>query len=424
MYCVIVDLDRYGERWGMLLDEWGMPVFYPTLFNTCKLRNAGKSTSTQEQYLTSIKWLLEFCDGNHIDLIQRILSKKFLTTGELDRLSDACRIKKRGVKQNRVVSLRKGYIPPVAKVDDATHRIYLHRIADYVKWLCELLLGSDLYLDETNRAVEALVKSIKTRTRTSASRIGDDTVRGMTDAQEIQLFEILRPRSNFNPWTDPGVRIRNYLIAKLLDLTGARGGEILNVRTTDIDWEAGMLKIVRRADSKQDSRRRQPRAKTNQRAIPLTPETLEEIRTYIVGVRKHIPNAAAHSYLFVAHKSGPTQGKALSLSSLQAMFSTIRSVAPELDISAHDLRHRWNWRYSEVMEHQQQIGYEEAEAMRNLLGGWKPGSPTPGRIYNKRHIKKTADEAMLTLAHQREREMEELNREQKAHGSDDLQLNA
>lgn len=418
MYRVIVDLDRYGERWGMLLDGQGMPVFYPTLFNTCKLRNAGKSTSTQEQYLTSIKGLLEYCDDNRIDLVQRIASKKFLTTGELDGLSDACRIRKRGVKQSRVVSLKKGYTPPVAKVNDATHYIYLRRIAEYVKWLCEKVLGSDRYSDETNRAVEALVESIKARTRTSASRNGDDddTVRGMTDAQEIQLFEILRPGSNLNPWDDLGVQIRNYLVAKLLDLTGARGGEILNVRTTDIDWEVGTLKIVRRSDSKQDSRRRQPRAKTNQRAIPLTPGTLEEIRTYIVGVRKHIPNAAAHRYLFVAHKSGPTQGKELSLSSLQAMFAAIRSVAPELDISAHDLRHRWNWRYSEVMEHQQKIGYEEAEAMRNLLGGWKPGSTTPGRIYNKRHVKKKADEAMLALAHQREREMEELKKDRKTHG--------
>lgn len=417
MYRVIVDLDRHGERWGMLLDGQGMPVFYPTLFNTCKLRNAGKATSTQEQYLTSIKVLLEYCDGCPIDLVQRILSKKFLTTGELDGLSDACRIKKRGVKQSRVVSLKKGYMPPVTKVDDSTHYIYMHRIAEYVKWLCEKLLGSDRYSDATSRAVEALVESIRARTRASASRVGDDdTVRGMTDAQENQLFEVLRPHSNLNPWADPGVRIRNYLVAKLLSLTGARGGEVLNVRTSDIDWEAGALKIVRRADSKQDSRRRQPRAKTNDRVIPLTQGTLEEIRMYIVGVRKHIPNAARHTYLFVAHKSGPTQGKELSLSSLQAMFVTIRSVAPKLDISAHDLRHRWNWRYSDVMERQQQIGYEEAEALRNLLGGWKPGSLTPSKIYNKRYIQKKADEVMLALAHQREREMEELKMAQKTDG--------
>lgn len=414
MYRVIVDLDRHGERWGMLLDGQGMPVFYPTLFNTCKLRNAGKSASTQEQYLTSIKWLLEYCDDNSVDLVQRILSKKFLTTGELDGLSDACRIKKRGVKKSRVVSLKRGYRSPVAKVDDVTHYIYLYRISDYVKWLCEKLLGSDCYSDETNRAVEALVESIKARACTSASRTGDDTVRGMTDEQECQLFELLLPSSKLNPWADPGVRIRNYLIAKLLSLTGMRGGEILNLRTTDINWDASMLDIVRRADSKQDSRRRQPRAKTNQRTIPLTPGTLEEIRTYIVGVRKHIPNAAAHSYLFVAHKSGPTQGGELSLSSLQNMFATIRSIAPDLNISAHDLRHRWNWRYSEAMAHQQQIGYEEAEAMRNLLGGWQPGSLTPGKIYNKRHVKKKADEAMLSLAYQREREMEALEQAQKA----------
>lgn len=353
----------------MLLDGNGMPLFYPTLFITAKLRNAGKSTSTQEQYLTGIKVLHEHCDKEGIDLIERINTREFLTTGELDGLSDACRLKKRGVKQSSVVSLKKGYTPPVIKVDDTTHYIYLRRIAGYVKWLCETLLGTARFTAETSKAVEALEVGIEARGNTSASRAGDDdTIRGMTQAQEALLFEILLPGSNKNPFTDPGVQVRNYVLTKLTALTGGRGGEILNIRIEDINWDAGTLRIVRRADSKQDPRpRRQPLVKTHQRVIPLTQETMAEIRSYIVDVRKRIPNATARSYLFVSHKSGPTQGQPLSLSSLQAIFATIRRTYPDLDISAHDLRHRWNWRYSEVMRHQESISYAEAEQLRNIL---------------------------------------------------------
>lgn len=415
-YRSTIDIDPQGERWAMLLDGDGMPLFYPTLYNTTKLRNAGKSTSTQELHLTAIKILHEFCDLQHINLTERIRSKNFLTTGELDGLSDACRRKKRGVKQSSVVSLKKGHTPPMMKVDGTTHYTYLRCIAAYLKWLCEILLGTERFTTDVNRTVEALVEGIRARGITSASRAGDDdTLRGMTKAQETKLFQILQPGSDMNPFSDAGVQIRNYVLVKLTALTGARGGEVLNARTGDIDWETRTLSIVRRADSKQDPRRKQPRAKTNQRILPLTEETLKEIRSYIVHVRKHIPNAAAHSYLFVTHKSGPTQGQPISLSSLQALFATIRCAYPDLDISAHDLRHRWNWRYSETMQHQQKIGFVEAEQLRNVLAGWKPGSRT-GQRYNKAYIQKQAYEAMLAVALRREREMGELKKAKNTHG--------
>lgn len=414
-YRSTIDVDPQGERWAMLLDGDGMPLFYPTLYNTTKLRNAGKSTSTQELHLTAIKILHEFCDLTNTNLVERIHSKQFLTTGELDGLSDACRRKTRGVKQSNVASLKKGYTPPMVKVDRTTHYTYLRCIATYLKWLCEILLGAERFTTETNRGIEALVEGVRARGIVGASRAGDDaTLHGMTQPQETKLFQILQPGSDMNPFSDAGVQVRNYVLAKLTALTGARGGEILNARTGDIDWEAHTLKIVRRADSKQDPRRKQPRAKTNQRILPLTEETLKEIRTYIVHVRKHIPNAAAHSYLFVTHKSGPTQGQPISLSSLQALFAAIRHAYPDLDISAHDLRHRWNWRYSEAMQHQQKIGFAEAEQLRNVLAGWNPGSKT-GQRYNKAYIQKQAYEAMLTVAQQQEREITELKKVKNAH---------
>lgn len=412
---VAIDVDPRGERWAMLIDQSGMPAFYPNLFITTALRNKGKATATQEQALTAIKALLEFCAAKKIDLVERIRSRTWLTTGELDALGDVISKKRRGVVKSKVVTLKKGYSPPLIRVQKNTQAMYMQRIADYVRWLCEELLGraSNRFTVETTSAIDWLEAAIRARGRSARSRgDGDENLkktkalRGLTNEQEARLFEVLRPGSPLSPFEDPGVQIRNYLIVKLLRVTGTRGGELLNIRVRDdIDWDAMQVAIVRRADSPQDTRRRQALVKTNQRVLPLTERTLEEIRSYVVEVRKFIPNAARCPYLFVSHKSGPTQGHALSLSSLREIFATIRRAFPELDISAHDLRHRWNESYSIAMRLQEKISYVEAEQLRNLLEGWSSSSTT-GQRYNKRYIREASHEAMLAVAEKMERSVD------------------
>lgn len=401
-YKLIVDVDPYGERWAMLLHEDGMPAFYPNLFNTCKLRNRRLSTSTQEQFLTAIKILYESCDAQKINLIDRIKGQRFLTTGEVDAISDACRTKRRGVKISNVLSLKKGYTKPKLKVADSTHYLYLSRIADYIKWLSEKLLDTYGLTLEANNQINSLVKAIRSRAMRSASRnLDDEALKGISNAQEEKLFELLRPGSTTNPFRDPGIQLRNYLLVKLLRVTGTRRGEVLNLRVSDIDWEKSQISIIRRADTPQDPRSRQPVVKTNQRILPVTKEFLEEIRAYIVRVRKHIPNSHAHPYLLVSHKSGPSEGLPLSLSSVQEIFSTLRQTHPELNLTAHDLRHRWNEKYSEAMHAQNKISHIEAEELRNYLEGWSPESKM-GRRYNRKWIREKAHEAMIKTQAEKE----------------------
>lgn len=415
-YHLKIDIDPHGERWAMLFDDQGMPLYYPTLFNTTRLRGSRKSTSTQEQFLTAIKVLHECCDREGINLIKRIQSEQFLTTGEMDALSDACRTKKRGVRQSKVVSLKKGYTPPLVQVEATTHYIYLSRIAKYLKWLCETLLGTKVYTADTARAVAALQEGITSRGTKGASKAGDDgAVRGLTKKQYERLIEITLPGSPLNPWGDPGVQVRNFLILRVLIVAGCRVGELLNVRAnTDIDWETSRLSIVRRADSKQDTRRKQAKVKTEQREIPLSKETLEAIQFYIVKIRKQIPNSSANPYLFVTHKSGPTQGQPLSLQAVTDMFVAIREVDPTLDISAHDERHFWNHNFSVAMRGQSDISHEEAEALRRVIEGWKDGS-TMGQRYDKAFIRQEAYNAQLALAEKRDRELKAMKEAQERH---------
>lgn len=407
-YKLIVDIDPHGERWAMLLDNTGMPAFYPTLFSTSKLRNRRLSTSTQEQFLTAIKILLEVCDEHKIDLVDRIQKRRFLTTGEMDAISDACRTKRRGVKKSNVLSLKKGYTKPANKVTDNTHYIYLNRIADYLKWLSEKLLDTQGFTVEISNQINLLVNGIRSRTMPPQSRnLDDEALKGISDAQEDKLFEVLQPGSPLNPFLDAGIQLRNYLFVKLLRLTGTRRGEVLNLRVSDIDWQACQLSIIRRADTPQDPRSRQPVVKTHQRILPITQDFLNEIRAYIVQVRKRIPNAHTHPYLLISHKSGPSEGLPLSISSVQEIFATIRRTHPDLNLTAHDLRHRWNEKYSEAMHAQTKIGHIEAEQLRNYLEGWSPESGM-GKRYNRKWIRKKAHEAMLQTQEQKEVDLQTL----------------
>jgi hypothetical protein len=252
-YRLIVDIDPHGERWAMLLDGSGMPTFYQNLFNTCKLRNRRLSTSTQEQFLTAIKILYETCDAQKIDLIERITQCRFFSTGEIDAISDACRIKRRGVKKSNVASLKQGYVKPTNKVTDSTHYLYLNRIAYYYKWLSEKILETQGLTAEISNKINWVVNGIRSRTMHSASRkLDDEASKGISNRQEEKLFEVLRPGSELNPFKDPGVQLRNYLLVKLLRVTGTRRGEVLNLRISDIDWTNFQISIIRRADTPQD----------------------------------------------------------------------------------------------------------------------------------------------------------------------------
>lgn len=395
-----------GERCCLLLDEFGMPAFCPTLYITTQVRNAGKAVATAEQCLAGINILLKFCNQQKIDLDERIRALIFLTPGEIDALRDACQMRQKSVKRGTVVSLKKGYVPPVSKVKTSTTHLYIARIANYLEWLCRYRLADQRFTRETALRTDAFVAGIRERRPFVMNRNVDDEARsGVSEAQERLLFDVMRPDDPRNPFTDPGVKIRNYLLVKLLRLLGPRGGELLNVQIRDFDFATNQLRIVRRADAPEDHRKNQPRVKTQQRVLPLARSTMDEVRCYIVDVRKRIPNAAHDPYLFVAQKSGPTQGRALSISSLHEMFYTIAAAHPELKgVTAHDLRHRWHVVFSETMDAKSEISHAEVEQWRNMLAGWTVGS-AQGRHYAARHIRSQAHKAMLGQQEQFERQV-------------------
>jgi len=72
----------------MLHDEQGMPLFFPTLFATSQLRNAGAAVNTIRNKLADIAVLLRWESLNHRDLIAEFSRGRFLGLPDVVSIRD------------------------------------------------------------------------------------------------------------------------------------------------------------------------------------------------------------------------------------------------------------------------------------------------------------------------------------------------
>src|SRR5579859_7412991 len=78
-----------GERLAMLVDDTGMPIYFPALFITTQVRNAGRSANTISAYLSAIKRLYQWAHTSGVDLERRLSTRSYLTDPELESLSSS-----------------------------------------------------------------------------------------------------------------------------------------------------------------------------------------------------------------------------------------------------------------------------------------------------------------------------------------------
>ena len=284
-----------GERYVMLVDtETGIPPWYPTLFITTQLRNAGRSVATMEAALGAIQFLLEHTEAQGMDLEERVLKREFLAMHEIDALCDeAVRRRKKNRGTGKTVSVGHRYKR-------------LSFIATYLEWFAHNVLDNRR-TGEDDKAIEQMVKKVHSRRPTWNGRETRKD-RALTDEQFDRLMQIIDPEHPDNPFEDHRTAVRNQLALLILARLGIRKGELLGIRVEDIDWVAQTLRIERRADDEHDPRTRQPRAKTLARTLVLFPELVTALRDYVMGARRRTKGANTHKFLFVVHKKGPDEG--------------------------------------------------------------------------------------------------------------------
>lgn len=387
-----------GERTAVLVDGEGMPLFYPNLFVTWRLRSSSLAANSILNALNAVKALFVWQDEVGIDL-EVEFSKGELLDEELIRdLSDSLQraLPSQGKK---IVSIKRK-----ALVIGASNYFFrLTVVANYLEFLANRLMPSG----QSDGAVRLMVGMIKANRPPRPNKSAVDRDERHLDEAVLELIvDFLKPGSRLNPARLYSVQLRNLIMFEILRVTGMRRGELLNLKISDFDFLQGTLTIVRRPDSKEDVRTHQPVVKTRQRVIPLAPELLALVYDYVLHYRNKFPGAKKHGYLFVTHKEGPSQGHPLSISAFQKWMSNISSVIQGSGLHAHALRHHWNYTFSLLMDEQGVKPEREAKA-RSYLMGWSETSGT-AQIYNKRHNKQRAAKAALELQRRHLRNKDEV----------------
>lgn len=388
-----------GERYCLIVESPScLPLFYPNLFLTTQVRNTkSNSYSSISSAANNLIVLLRFLNSRYIDLEQRITDRTFLEVHELDDLRDFTQtnfLSSPAEKPSQYILSSVGVYETKGYVQSATQYMRLTTIAEYLTWLANHLIQRPSTL-ESNQ-IQKVENQIKSR-RPSRKGRNKEVDHSLDDIQIEALFEAIRIGSEHNPFSSE-VQQRNRLMILLLYHLGLRGGELLNIKIEDIDFSKNLLKVVRRADEIDDPRVYEPNAKTLERKIPLSDTLTKELHEYVLRNRRKVQNANRNSFLFVTHKSGPTQGHPISKSGYQKVVSVVKAVSPQLySLTGHKLRHTWNRKFSELMDAKDNPPSEaRQEQIRSYLMGWKPGSGSAAH-YNTRFNQDQAHKAGLTL---------------------------
>lgn len=384
-----------GERRVYMVDDRGLEDDHSALFVISQLRNGSLSVATEEAALTTINVLHGFCREWGIDLLERFRAGEYLATHECEALGDFTRhnFGAEFKKQQRVVALgkgRRGYVYSRKPVARETQRKRLTHIAAYVSWLGKYLLTH--VSSERRKQIEAMrIDILEQKMRGGAQRDDFDAKKHFTAVHNARLNAIIAPGAPENPFEEY-VQLRNLCLIEVLRQCGLRLGEALNLRVRDIDHVSRVLKVRRRHDSPDDPRVKQPNPKTLERNITISAYLTDLIIEY-VAVRKNVPGAKKHQYLFVTHKAGPTQGQPISTSAVEQVFDKIASTDKKLaHLTAHKFRHFFS---SELADEQQLMQGTDANSrelhrrVRNYLAGRKATSEVDA-LYTEHHTKREA----------------------------------
>ena len=382
-----------GERLPVLMAVSGMPLFRPMVWLST-MRRTSRAANTLHADLQAVKRLYDWAAAAEINIEQRMLDGRLLSTAEMASLVAVIRQAADDARHPSNRQPRIAHLPAMVCSQTAGNR--LHVIAEYLGWLaregCTRLSSEETAVRLSLR--DEMATQLKAMTPKNRGRSGIGEREGPPQDVVRRLLDVIEIDHSENPWGDVGLRMRNRLLIHLLYALGLRRGELLALRIEQIDFRTGALTVVRAADDQDDPRLYQPLAKTRDRVLPLKESLIQALEEYVLHVRPKIPGARRHSYLLVSHQTG----QPLSLASANKVFTALRQRVEGLpeNLSPHLLRHAWNDAFSALMD-ERKVAPEREQQMRSMMMGW---SPTSGMAatYTKRHVRNAAREA--SLAHQ------------------------
>jgi integrase len=409
-----------GERVPMLHDDVGLPLFYPNLFATSQLRNAGAAVNTIRNQLSDLVVLMRWEQKHRRDLIEEFRSGRFLTVADVDSLRDFAKLDMRHWQSDGKASA--GDVGEVVDFIEAKvamkralpaigcqqHFNRLSTIADYLEFVASVVTQHQNSA-KNSQEIARMAKTIrKHRPKGLAAQIDEDLERSSPPTDVVERFMAVATEGDpRNPFRDPGIQLRNAILFGLARLTGMRRGELLSLRIDQFELgHEPQVWVRRNQDDPHDSRAYQPVAKTKERPLAIPESLANKIDRYIFRVRAKIAPARRHPYLFVSHHKGPHFGSPLSISALNQMFERMREVDATFDvIHAHAFRHHFNYELSVSIDEKNDAAklaqgdgslplISEARELdiRAFANGHR--SRASGQRYNRRRVREATDRAV------------------------------
>ena len=351
-----------GERVPMLLDEHGIPLYWPTLFSTVRLRNAGLAVNSIKNKLSDLKVLLlwqhlhgrslesEFAAGTFLSLADVVSIRDFAAR----KIADIKATRSGKTRSDRILEAHLAPVPTSTRVTKHVHYNRLTTIADYVEFLAETLTARRGDTDIA-AAIGRMAKQVRQNRPRGMASNGDDDPNELSPPT-VWVDEFLRVGSEGhpeNPFRKGAIQRRNELMFRLLYETGIRIGELLSLRLDSIELGHHPTVTVRRThDDRYDPRPYQPVAKTKERTLPISDDVATKLRDYYMKDRATTPGATRHPYVFVTHRRGRTCGQPLSMSAASnRVFGAMQAVRPEFSgFHAHSFRHHLNYLLSKAVD--------------------------------------------------------------------------
>lgn len=396
--------DRDGEEVVLLIPRGGEPSFYPNAFVTSDYRNTGKSPNTCEKVLRSIGMAIMWAESGGQNLDWKLAEGDFLTYTEADDLARFLGLSVEEQEQERrpapTTSERRGSVvmkleafrpqptnpdkEPKRPVSDQELSSRLRWVARYAEWHLTRRIESTAMSGQSTSHLKESGKAAISRLRelapTISGFIDDDKALEAPDPEVIRrIDDILNPKASENPFKSDFVKLRNFVIWRLLRDTGARREEIQSAKSVDVTINPPRLKIK---NAKGDS----------QRTVAFRPSTAAWLDDYIMkhwAALPHGSSARTIGYLFCDQN-----GRHLSLRAMNRIFEEIRKRlnGQQGHIAPHAMRRFWNHLFSlqiDSMPPGQRISPEDEARMRTRIMGWS--TDNQAKRYNRRHIREAGD---------------------------------
>ncbi|UJB31360.1 tyrosine-type recombinase/integrase [Chromobacterium sp. Beijing] len=361
----------------------GLPIPLAARYAITRFRSRGLAANTICQRLMALALFYQFLAEHGIELEERASKRQFLTQEELVGLSDYCR-------QSHAASKQAVVTPSFA--------LLRYTVAiDYFCWVAEPIIARIVDDARRDAAYGALQSFLKITRSIAPRRVLVQSERlGLLPEQRTLFLRVIQPGSPENPFR-PELQFRNYVMLLLEFQLGPRGGEVLGLKTFDVDFSESpaTLTIHRRHDDRDDPRATPAATKTYGRLLAIGDHLRDVLDVWLSkehrGNKARYPAAAKHPYLFVNYRGEP-----LSIRGFRKIIETLRRRHPTLGgLCHHILRHDWNDRWVDAAEEE---GWDSNISLRDqkYAMGWSDNSSMPLR-YAKRAIRNSTNKKILRL---------------------------